>query len=281
MSSSDRVRGKRGGEDDTLADVGADTFDGRESGPDALGATVDSGSAGGSEPGSSGKLPKRGDRFAHFEVLDVLGRGGMSVVLAAHDVALDRTIALKVMRTEIEGGSHSSSVQQRLLREAQALARLSHPNVVTVHEVGIEGERVYLAMERVDGSTLTAWSAAATRTWREVVAVFRQAGAGLAAAHAAGFVHRDVKPDNILVRRDGHVVVTDFGLVSATGLDPGASGNALPAVSRLTPVPGTPLASLTHTGTMLGTPAYMAPEQHLHRSVDARADQFGFCVSLY
>ncbi len=293
MSSSDRDRGKRRGEEDTLA-VGADTFnvragleDTHASGQDP---TLDSGDP---EPASSGRLPARGERFAHFEVLDVLGRGGMSVVLAAHDVDLDRTIALKVMRADAAGDSQGPSAQARLLREAQALARLSHPNVVTVHEVGIEGERVYLAMEKVEGSTATAWLREATRSWREVVAVFKQAAAGLAAAHAAGFVHRDVKPDNILVRRDGRVVVTDFGLVSAAG-EPGAGASgSTPAVRSPTPMPtplpartplpgAGPLAfSLTHTGTMLGTPAYMAPEQHLHRSVDARADQFGFCVSLF
>jgi serine/threonine-protein kinase len=155
----------------------------------------------------------------------------------------------------------------RLVREAQAMARLSHPNVITVHEVASDAARVYVVMELVDGQTLRGWTGAARRGWREIVAMFVRAGRGLAAAHRAEVVHRDFKPDNVLVGRDGRVCVTDFGLAGATG----GSGRA----------GDTPAMLETWSGTLAGTPAYMAPEQHERKPVDARADQFAFCVALF
>jgi serine/threonine-protein kinase len=231
----------------------------------------------------------RGDRLAHFIVVDRIGEGGMGTVVSAYDPDLDRKVAIKVLRGDRHDDEEASGGQQRLLREAQAMARLSHPNVVAVHEVGTVNDRVFIAMEFIDGQTLGAWRKAETRPWREIVAVFVQAGQGLAAAHAAGLVHRDFKPDNVLVRKDGRVVVTDFGLAATSAAivpaGPGISGlGGTPLGSELRErlAGATPLASpLTREGVLLGTPAYMAPEQYGTTRVDAKADQFSFCVALY
>ena len=208
----------------------------------------------------------RGTTIRHFVVLERVGVGGMGVVYAAYDYGLDRRIALKLVHDR--GGA---TARARLLREAQALAKLSHPNVVAVYDVGQHGDEVYVAMELVEGSSLRDWLAAEPRGWRAIVDVFRRAGAGLAAAHAAGIVHRDVKPDNILIGRDGAVRVGDFGLAAIAPSDAGDRGVAVEAAGPV-----------TVTGTAMGTPAYMAPEQHAGADdVDERADQFGFCVALH
>jgi len=219
-----------------------------------------------------------GTLLDRFVVEEELGRGGMGVVLSARDPELDRKVAIKVLHREADG-SESSGAEARLLREAQALAKLSHPNVVAVHEVGTIGREIFVVMEYVRGETLAEWLTTGDRTWQEIIATFRQAGLGLAAAHGAGLVHRDFKPSNVLIGRDGRVRVADFGLVGASG-SAGDEGNGAPVEARLSPT--TPLgASLTLTGTLLGTPLYMAPEQHARGQVDARADQFAFCVALY
>ncbi len=205
--------------------------------------------------------------IGHFTLGRQLGAGGMGFVLAAHDDLLDRPVALKLMHPD---GAASSERRQRLLREAQALAKLSHPNVVTVHEVGVVGEDVFIAMELVDGSTLRDWMRE-RRPWREVVAMFLPAGRGLEAAHALGLVHRDFKPSNVLIDKRGAVKVGDFGLVGSVDTDELAEGSP--------PAFNSPLA--TRTGAILGTPAYMAPEQRRGQRVDARADQYAFCASLH
>ena len=208
--------------------------------------------------------------IGRFRVLRPLGAGGMSVVYAAYDEKLDRRIALKLLR-----GGESPDSQARLLREAQAMARLSHPNVVAVHEVGTWNDQVYVAMEFVKGRDLRTWLAEAPQHHTDVLEVFAAAGRGLAAAHQAGIVHRDFKPANVLLGDDGRVRVVDFGL-ARTGNDqqPEHSHARLPAAVSLT-------ASLTATGALVGTPAYMSPEQHGGRLADARSDQFSFCVALY
>jgi serine/threonine protein kinase len=205
----------------------------------------------------------------------VLGRGGMSIVHAAHDPQLDRKVALKLLPRREDG----PVAQARLLREAQALARLSHPNVVAVHDVGTTGERLYLAMELVVGRTLDEWMAAVTRSWGQVLDAFVPAGEGLVAAHAVGLVHRDFKPSNVMIGDDGRVRVLDFGLARAEH-DPDPELEACAAVAEPgeTDVLSTPL---TRTGAVVGTPGYMAPEQWRGDPPDARTDQFSYCVSLW
>ena len=202
-----------------------------------------------------------GARVGRYAVAERLGAGAMGVVHAAHDPELDRRVAVKLM--------HDAAWSPRLVREAQALARLAHPNVVTVYDIGEHAGRVFIAMELVPGATLASWLAARPRSWREIVAAFLQAGRGLAAAHAAGYVHRDFKPDNVLVGEDGRARVSDFGLACLETTPP----VAVP--------PDTPSDAITRTGVLAGTPAYMAPEQLDGAASDARADQFAFCVALF
>ena len=231
----------------------------------------------------AGRLPvlSIGDRVGRYLVLTTLGSGGMGHVFAAYDPQLDRKIALKVLRANL--GVNAQDARIRLKREAQAIAQLNHPNVVGVYDVGTTGdnEDVYIAMEFVEGDTLTTWLKKWPRTWREILEVFHQAARGLMAAHSVGLLHRDFKPDNVLVGGDGRVRVTDFGLArSLFGIDDSNRGPTAP--SDLPRANGSPLeVDLTATGTVLGTPRYMAPEQLLGPNIDARSDQFSFCVALY
>jgi len=219
-----------------------------------------------------------GTKIDRFVVLDKLGEGGMGIVLAAYDPLLDRKVALKLLRPHVHHGA--ARAMQRLLREARAMAKLSHPNVVTVHDVGTVEGHVYIAMEFVDGETLGQWAKRERRSAKEVLEVYLMAARGLAAAHQAGLVHRDFKPQNCLIGTDGRVRVTDFGLVSPPTPDDASlesmQDRGSPAADEATPSP-----SLTHTGEVMGTPGYMAPEQHAGEATDARADQFSFCVALY
>ena len=311
---------------------------------------------------------ERGATIDRYIIIDRIGAGAMGVVYTAYDPRLDRRIALKVMHAK--PGAQATDVVARVLREAQALARLQHPNVVTVYDANALGEIVYLTMELVDGASLTRWLKVAPRSIAEVLEVFVAAGRGLAAAHAVGLIHRDFKPDNVLVGNDGRVRVVDFGIArGADGpdlltvvaalersgrsagtsqqapiptlttaappagesrtpppramvaeLSPGAEPPNLPYASTdrgtvpawartqdladtqragadgvvatndrarvlssqlETAIPGLSSVRLTRTGALVGTPAYMAPEQHIAARVDARADQFAFCVALY
>ncbi len=213
-------------------------------------------------------------RIGRYTVLKRIGQGGMGVVYAAYDTELDRKVALKLLHFDGgESGAHGHG--ERLTREAKALAKLSHPSIVAVHEVGVHDGNVFVAMEFVEGETLREHVGRRTLPWREIVALYVQAGRGLAAAHAAGLVHRDFKPDNALVgTTDERVRVLDFGLARDLGdRDAAPSLAADAAIDRA--------VALTQTGTLLGTPAYMAPEQYVGAGVDAHADQFAFCVSLW
>jgi tetratricopeptide (TPR) repeat protein/predicted Ser/Thr protein kinase len=210
----------------------------------------------------------RGALVDRYVIVGTLGRGGMGVVYKAFDPELDRPIALKLVAVP------SDDARARLQREARTLAQLSHPNVVGVHDVGAFGHDVFVAMEFVAGTTLRQWLAT-TQTPREILAVFRAAAEGLAAAHRLGIVHRDFKPENVMVGDDGRVRVLDFGLARPGEL---AARPSLPAIQR-TGDGGS--AELTRDGAILGTPAYMAPEQDLGAEVDGRSDQFAFCAALY
>jgi eukaryotic-like serine/threonine-protein kinase len=320
---------------------------------------------------------RAGATLGRYVVVSRLGAGGMGVVLAGYDPELDRKVALKVLHP---GSGTGSEGRTRLLREAQALAKLSHPNVVAIHDTGTVGDSVWLAIEFVSGRTFAAWLRQRTRTWREVLAVLAEAGQGLAAAHAAGLVHRDFKPDNVMVDDDGRVRVMDFGLARATvpnkleaaaisvddvatrkldasledtaprkadaSLDdtvprasdmsleataPRASDMSLEATAPRTPdmsleatgprasdmsleataprasdmsleataprasdmslsgtgLPGASASrsvldeALTQTGSVFGTPAYMAPEQFAGAATDDRTDQYSFCATLW
>src|SRR6266542_3157548 len=219
----------------------------------------------GPEPPAPGEPPGR------YEVLEPIGAGGMGVVYAARDHQLRRTVALKMLQPAGVGETSEARMRGRLLREARAMARLSHPNVLAVYDVGELDGQVFLAMELIEGGTLTAWLREKRRSWREVLAVFLEAARGLAAAHAAGLIHRDFKPDNVLVGADGRARVTDFGLASALAPIQGegvGGGDSQPA------------GSLSVTA-LAGSPAYMAPEQLRGEQVDARADVFGYCIALY
>jgi serine/threonine-protein kinase len=207
--------------------------------------------------------------IGHFAVLRKLGEGGMGVVYAAYDERLERRVALKLIHGDDP---------VRLMREAQALARVSHPNVVQIYEVGAYADRVFVAMEYVEGPSLAEWLAE-PRDIGAVLEVFVQAGRGLEAAHARGLVHRDFKPGNVIVGADGRARVLDFGLARADD----RREEAVPAdISAARTTDANLLSSpLTRTGSLLGTPAYMSPEQFLGVPVDARSDQFSFCVALY
>jgi tetratricopeptide (TPR) repeat protein len=209
---------------------------------------------------------ERQARVGRYVLLGRIGAGGMGVVYAAYDPDLDRRIAIKLVRTRHHG-------EARLLREAKAMARLHHPNVITVHDVGVHEGQVFIAMDIVEGTTLRGLRVDRL-PWTEVLAAYRKAGEGLAAAHRAGIVHRDFKPDNVLVAGDGRIVVTDFGLARFDEAEDEAPASPddpdVDAGERL-----------TKTGSLVGTPAYMAPEQHRGAAADARSDQFAFCVSLY
>ena len=211
-------------------------------------------------------------RLGRYEILEKIGSGGMGMVYAGRDPQLGRTVALKLIRPgRLAADGDLDKAQARLLREARAMARVSSPFVVTVYEAGTHGQQVFVAMELVDGLTLTQWLSTA-RSWQEVVGIFIQAGRGLAAVHDAGLVHRDFKPDNVLIGADDRARVADFGLAAVDGDLPGREGAAGSTSEGLT---------LTRTGAVVGSLAYMSPEQHRRETVDARSDQFAFCVALF
>ena len=251
-----------------------------EEGIDAIGPTkLDLAADARTLPGDAAPRPvvasaelARGATIGRYLVLERLGAGGMGVVYAAYDPELDRKVAVKLLHS---GGARDPETgRARLLREAQAMAKLAHPNVVAVHDVGTFGDEVFVAMEFVQGRTLSAWLEEAARGWRAVLGMFLETGRGLSAAHAAGLVHRDFKPDNVLIGADGRPRVTDFGLARVAGDGARSEGRAAPG-------PGGGDIRLTQAGAVMGTPAFMAPEQHLGLVADARSDQFAFCVALW
>ena len=232
----------------------------------------------GNEPAAPKYLP-RGSNVGRYVVLDRLGEGGMGIVYRAFDPELDRMVALKLLHTKSQTGTTIGDATW-LLREAQALAKLSHPNVVIVHDVGVVREdQVFVAMELVDGVTLRDWLTA-KHSWRDVRDVMVAAGQGLVAAHAAKLVHRDFKPENVIVGKDGRVRVMDFGLAR------NRKGDTIPPPpsydDESTEITTGPLRpDLTSIDGVIGTPAYMAPEQFDGFDGDAASDQFAFGVVLF
>jgi hypothetical protein len=229
--------------------------------------------------GPAGDGEGEGAAVGRYRLGRVLGRGGMGVVHEAFDPVLERKVALKLVRPEFAGDSEGGERTERLLREARALAALAHPNVVAVHDAGVVDGRVFVAAELVTGRTVTAWVAEEAPGLEAVVDVYVQAARGIEAAHRAGIVHRDIKPDNIMVGDDGRVWVADFGLATA-----GSARDSIRALAT-TIESGDAQAlgevDLTITGALMGTPLYMAPEQLAGEAVDERSDQFSLCVSLY
>jgi tetratricopeptide (TPR) repeat protein len=214
--------------------------------------------------------------LGRYRVERILGIGGMGVVYAAHDPELDRRVAIKLLRRDPH--TPPDVARARMTREAQAMARLSHPNVIDVYEIGSFGDQLFVVMELVEGVTLGEWLQKEPRSWREIVRVFVAAGDGLAAAHRAGIVHRDFKPDNVLISSSGRICVTDFGLARI------GTGEAPPSLPPSSPPSPSPLPidpSLTYSGRLMGTPAYMAPEQMSGEPTSASSDIFSFCVALY
>ena len=222
----------------------------------------------------------RGTLVGRYVVLAKLGAGGMGVVYAAYDPELDRKVALKLLHPRLVDADPSTTgeARTRLVREAQALAKLNHPHIVAVHDVGEHEGAVWLAMEYVEGETLSAWLKQ-RRTWREVLDVLTPAVRGLAAAHKAGLVHRDIKPDNLMLGADGRVRVMDLGLVRALGTDGPAAAPEAPTAAG--PDLAALAAQVTRAGSVMGTPAYMSPEQFRGETVDARTDVFSLCVTLW
>ena len=261
--------------------------------------------------GITPEAPRPGQVIGRYQIQHRLGQGGVGAVYAAWDPQLGRQVAVKLLRPDATGRA-AEKARLRLLREAQVIARLSHPHVITVYDVGVHRDEVFVVMELVDGGTLKTWLAAGRRSWRDILEVFLAAGRGLAAAHAAGLVHRDFKPDNVLLGKDGRVRVADFGLARDTSAAAEAAADPAAPAAPTAPVapvdkpdgpgPVVPEAErtrgkddgfwpeiatepfalpLTQTGALVGTPTYMAPEQFLSGTIDARTDQFSFCVTLY
>ena len=220
--------------------------------------------------GSGGTAATAGTTIDRFEILELLGTGGMGEVFRAYDPKLGRDVALKLLRP-----TGDTMAEARLRREAQAMARLTHPNILPIFDVGGYDERVFIAMQLVEGQTLRQWlQEGATRAFPEILRVFLAAGRGLQAAHNAELVHRDFKPSNVMIGRGGEVLVMDFGLARTAGDLPDSDGihaDASPTYDE----------ALTRSDVVVGTPAYMAPEQHMSKVIDPRSDQYAFCVALW
>lgn len=228
---------------------------------------------GGKDSGDASSVTRPGQAIGRYLVIDELGRGGMGVVLRAYDPRLEREVALK----RLHRGAVTAEDRARFVREARSLARVAHPNVVGVFDVEEHDGAVTLAMEYVRGTTLSRWLADPHRL-EEVLSVFTDVGRGLAAAHVEGILHRDVKPGNVIVGEDRRARILDFGLAR-----PHTAGSA--SDDRSSELASSrddhDSASLTRAGTVMGTPAYMAPEQHASGELTAAADQFAFCVMLW
>lgn len=228
-------------------------------------------------PAARPAVAQRGETFGRYVVLREIGSGGMGVVYAAYDPELDRRVALKVLARAASEGTGPA----RLLREAQTMASISHPNVITVHDVGEVEGRLFIAMELVDGVDLKQWLTQGDHVWSDVLEFLVQAGRGLAAAHVQGLIHRDFKPANVLVGNDGLVRVLDFGLARRFGSTGEEAHDSDTADHDDSSSANSHTEQLTRTGAVAGTPAYMSPEQHARAELDAKSDQFSFCITAF
>ena len=210
----------------------------------------------------------KGETIGRYVVHRQLGRGGMGIVYGAVDPELGRRVAIKLVRTKAKRGPQYTT---RLRREAEALARLDHPNIVSIYDIGANRRGTFVAMEYVRGMSIRKWLRQGKRSWRDIVEVFAAAGRGLAAAHAAGLVHRDFKPSNVMVTLDGRVKVLDFGLARGTPTDDPWLNTQACLLSR----------RMTRADTIVGTTGYMPPEQLLGSEVGPLSDQFSFSVALF
>jgi eukaryotic-like serine/threonine-protein kinase len=221
-------------------------------------------------------------QLGRYLLIEQVGAGAMGVVYKAYDPELDRKVAIKLLKPDVFRKEPTQTARLRLVREAQAMARLSHPNVVPIHDVGTTGDRLFVAMEFVAGQTLRSWLQQQRRRPEEILEKFLQAGRGIAAAHAAGLLHRDFKPENVLLDARGHPKVSDFGLARSLDAPEAPLTDTARVLHAQLALPASPLAhALTQAGALLGTPAYMAPEQFLGLGIDARTEQFNFCAALW
>ncbi len=232
---------------------------------------------GASVPSAAGANVGIGTHIGRYLVIDEIGVGGMGRVYRAYDPKLSREVAVKKLRVR----GKDSTGGARMLREAKAMAQLSHPNVVPIYDVEIDDDDVAIAMEYVEGDTLREWLRRGPHPWREVLDAFVEAGRGLAAAHAQGIVHRDFKPANVLFGTDGRVRVMDFGLARSLDSRSSSSDADLDVDPRASASNVDLSSALTEQGTVVGTPTYMAPEQHIAGDADARTDQYAFCTALW
>jgi len=219
---------------------------------------------------------ERGALLDRYVILDQIGAGGMGVVYLAYDPDLERRVAIKLLH--MRRGHDPANARARLMREGQAIAQLSHPNVVQVFELGTRGDELFIVMEFVAGQSLGRWRKEHERSLDEILEIFSQAGAGLAAAHDKGIIHRDFKPENMLVGDDGRVRVLDFGLARALEGPATPPTESSPSISTSS---GSLHSSLTQAGAVMGTPSYMPPEQHQAAETGPASDQFSFCVALW
>jgi serine/threonine protein kinase len=233
----------------------------------------------------------RGTNVGRYQVESVLGAGGMGVVYAALDTELHRKVALKCVKVTSTDDEKFEQAQDRLIREARAMAALQHPNIVAVYDVGKFGDQVYVAMQLVDGGNFRTWCAAKARSLDEIVKILLEIGHGLSAAHAINLVHRDIKPDNILVSSRGTARLTDFGIArrldvrTATGTHNikalGASELEFRRRSQPLVLEGGDTIGMTRVGAVMGTPAYMSPEQAMGQVADQKSDQFSYAVMAW
>jgi len=257
-----------------IAEAARHYFDAPAEGGGADGDTASTWPRTGAEPVTR-RVLRAGHRVGRYVVERVLGAGGMGVIYAADDPQLGRKVALKVLRPDV-GGADELRWQERLQREARAMAKIAHPNVMVVFDTGVHDGDVFIAMELVEGNTLRSWMTEHAVSWPKVVSVFAAIGRGLGAAHRAGMVHRDFKPSNVLFDKDGRPRVSDFGLArSAT------AAAAVRASSREQPLPSQAETLLAESSVLAGTPAYMAPEQLAGGPVDARSDQYAFSLAFW